>query len=154
MCREDPNSSELGGIPWKRCVFRINVTGDSEKTPGAVIDVVIDYGEVLPENAAGWKTDPWRQIAGANVSGSVLSYSVTDGGPNDADGTINGVIVDPVGVGVLSNERCRSLSTLCPSTASLLRQALTNLLRRRLPARVVLRRKATPPASSCPCWSK
>ena len=42
---------------------------------------------------------------GASVSGSVLSYSVTDGGANDADGTVNGVIVDPVGVGVLSDAR-------------------------------------------------
>ncbi|MFT7049375.1 MAG: hypothetical protein ACJAZE_001776, partial [Halioglobus sp.] len=33
----------------------------------------------------------------ATISGSVVSYSVVDGGPNDSDGTVNGTIVDPVG---------------------------------------------------------
>lgn len=68
--------------------------------PGAVIDVSLDHGETLPTNATAWKTDPWTQIAGATISGSVLSYSLTDGGPNDADGSINGVVIDPIGVGV------------------------------------------------------
>gem|GEM_PF-1315229 len=68
--------------------------------PGAVIEISVDYAETLPANAVGWKTDPWRQLDGATVSGSVLSYSVTDGGPNDADGSVNGVIVDPVAVGI------------------------------------------------------
>lgn len=70
---------------------------------GAVAAISIDYGETLPGDATAWKTDPWRQIADASISGSVLSYSLTDGGPNDADGSSNGVIIDPVGVGTPVN---------------------------------------------------
>ncbi len=33
---------------------------------------------------------------------TTLTYSITDGGPLDADGTANGIIVDPVGPAVLT----------------------------------------------------
>ncbi|TCO71783.1 ubiquitin-like protein [Chromatocurvus halotolerans] len=83
------------GFPYGVVAFTVG-----QCDTGAVIDVSIDYGETLPEDASAWKTDPWTQITGATISGSVLSYSVTDGGENDADGSVNGVIVDPVGVGI------------------------------------------------------
>lgn len=63
----------------------------------AQIDVTLDYDETIPTGASVWKSDPWRELAGATISGSVISYSVVDGGPNDADGTVNGTIIDPVG---------------------------------------------------------
>ena len=68
--------------------------------PGATITVTFDVGEALPPGAAAWKTDPWQQLPGATLSGSTLSYAVTDGGPLDADGSANGEIVDPVGPGI------------------------------------------------------
>ena len=64
---------------------------------GAEIQVTLDYGITLAPGSTVWKSDPWRRIAGARVSGSTITYSVTDGGPNDADGMVNGTIVDPVG---------------------------------------------------------
>jgi len=86
-----------GGINFPYGVVAFTV---AQCLAGARIDVAIDYGKIMPSNAAAWKTDPWTPLANGTISGSVLSYSVTDGGPNDADGTINGVIVDPVGVGI------------------------------------------------------
>lgn len=89
------------GVDFPYGVVAFTVT---QCEPDAVIDVSIDFGETLPDDATAWKTDPWTQIAGATIAGSVLSYSVTDGGPNDADGSINGVIVDPAGLGIPADE--------------------------------------------------
>ncbi|MDO8862286.1 ubiquitin family protein [Haliea sp. E1-2-M8] len=89
------------GIDFPYGVVAFTVNGCEND---AVIDVAIDYGEALPADATAWKTDPWTPIAGATISGSVLSYSVTDGGPKDADGSSNGVIVDPAGVGIPADE--------------------------------------------------
>jgi hypothetical protein len=40
------------------------------------------------------------EIAGASMAGGVVRYTVTDGGPLDEDGLVNGAIVDPVLVAV------------------------------------------------------
>ncbi|MEX0828436.1 MAG: ubiquitin family protein [Haliea sp.] len=93
------------GIDFPYGVVAFTVNGCEND---AMIDVAIDYGEALPADATAWKTDPWTPIAGATISGSVLSYSVTDGGPKDADGSSNGVIVDPVGVGIAADEPATS----------------------------------------------
>lgn len=98
-----------GGIAFPYGVVAFTVNGCD---PGAVIDITIDYGEPLPADASAWKTDPWTPIAGASISGSVLSYAVTDGGPNDADGSSNGVIVDPVGVGIAGESSATAIPTL------------------------------------------
>lgn len=102
--------------------------------PGAVIDVAIDYGQTLPTDAIAWKTDPWTPIAGASISGSVLSYSVTDGEPMDADGSVNGTIVDPVGVGVAGASSATAIPTLPAAGVVLLTGLLTLLGMRRLKA--------------------
>ena len=93
---------------------------------GATIDVTIDYGETLPAKAAAWKTDPWTRIEGATISGSELSYSVTDGGPLDSDGSVNGEIVDPVGIGLPSAEAV-AVSTLSKTALVLLAGLLATL---------------------------
>jgi len=65
-------------------------------TPGQSVGVDID----LPVAANSyWKLDPdtstWSQFADASSSGNQLSLTLTDGGAGDADGSANGVIVDP-----------------------------------------------------------
>lgn len=66
--------------------------------PGATVDVVIDYGADLPADAGLWKAGtPWRVVGAARVTGSSIAFSLTDGGPFDDDGEINGRIVDPSG---------------------------------------------------------
>ena len=63
--------------------------------PGASVTVSMDYGTTLPTDTAFWKQgNPWYEIS-SSVSGSVIQYTLTDGGPNDADGVVNGRILDP-----------------------------------------------------------
>ncbi|EED35388.1 hypothetical protein NOR51B_1333 [Luminiphilus syltensis NOR5-1B] len=69
----------------------------SDCAPGVTVDIRFDYGNPLPSGVGYWKADsPWQQIP-ATVSDSVVSFSITDGGPFDEDGLVNGEIVDPSG---------------------------------------------------------
>lgn len=69
-------------------------------SPGATVTLTMDYGAALPPGTAYWKvaSPEWRQIA-ASISGSSATFSITDGGVNDDDGTADGRIVDPSGAG-------------------------------------------------------
>lgn len=45
-----------------------------------------------------WKlqNNAWLQVIGATFSGNQVTFTITDGGPQDADGNAtNGTIVDP-----------------------------------------------------------
>jgi hypothetical protein len=45
-----------------------------------------------------WKlqNNAWHQLAGATFSGNQVTFTIADGGPEDADGNAtNGTIVDP-----------------------------------------------------------
>ena len=123
----DPAFSEAVGPPQgTRFPYGVVAFTVSMCEPGATIDVTIDYGETLPAEGAAWKTDPWTQIEGATISGSELSYSVTDGGPLDSDGSVNGVIVDPVGIGIPAAEAV-AVSTLSKTALVLLAGLLAAL---------------------------
>lgn len=75
--------------------------------------VRIDYPYALPPKSAfalwkRWDNGSLGQVlqfgspglpADFTVSGNSITYTITDGGPGDMDGVINGKIVDPVGVG-------------------------------------------------------
>jgi hypothetical protein len=65
---------------------------------GATVDVTVDYSVTLPAGSGYWKVDSpaWREIT-AIVNNSIVTYTLTDGGVNDDDGTANGRIVDPSG---------------------------------------------------------
>ena len=66
-------------------------------TPGATVEISMDYGSTLPAGSNPWKAgSPWYQLSGS-VSGSVMTYSLTDGVTGDDDGVVNGTIVDPSG---------------------------------------------------------
>ncbi len=84
------------GTEFPHGVANFTVSGCAD---GAQIDVTLDYGTTLAPGSTAWKSDPWREIAGATVGDSTISYSVTDGGENDADEPVNGTIVDPAGAG-------------------------------------------------------
>jgi hypothetical protein len=66
----------------------------------------VNYGTALPADAEYWKVgDPWFKLD-AKVIGSVIEFSITDGGFGDGDGiqngngTVNGQIVDPGGASI------------------------------------------------------
>ena len=51
-----------------------------------------------------WKVGPttWTRVTDATISGTHITYSVTDGGALDQDGTADSLVVDPVGAGILA----------------------------------------------------
>lgn len=78
-------------------VVQFSISGCSA---GATVDISMDYGSPLPANTQYWKVaTPWRML-GANLSGSAIQFSITDGGADDDDGLANGEIVDPSGAAV------------------------------------------------------
>ncbi len=90
------------------------VSGSSSPTPPAGYTFpygVFSYGVCVPASGDSvtvtltlpsamtslWKVDSaWAQVSGATISGSTVTYTVTDGGPLDTDPT-PGHITDPVG---------------------------------------------------------
>lgn len=66
--------------------------------PGARILVTVNYGAALAADTEYWKIrgGAWERIDAA-IQGPAISFIITDGGPNDQDGTVNGQIVDPGG---------------------------------------------------------
>ncbi len=69
--------------------------------PGASLQVSITWPP-LAANPQHWKlssTAPALPLQSALTAADTLSYTIVDGGPFDADGVVNGVIVDPVAVG-------------------------------------------------------
>jgi hypothetical protein len=79
---------------------------------GEIITVQLDYGQAIPAGARLFKFDEAGRTTAvsATIAGSVVSYTVSDGGPLDADGAVNGEIVDPVGL-VLVPAEVPGLST-------------------------------------------
>lgn len=81
--------------------------------PGNTATVKIFYDKQY--DTSKWQARKYMNGSYQNIPGAVfgvatvgtaqvttLTYSITDGGPLDADGTANGIIVDPVGPAVLT----------------------------------------------------
>lgn len=79
--------------------YRLIVTG---LDAGESVTLTVDTGGALPENWRVLKYNgaAWMEIAGTAVGESAFAFEVTDGGVGDADGEANGMIVDPVGIGI------------------------------------------------------
>lgn len=80
-------------------------------TPGETANITIFYDKIYDTStwqARKFTNGVYGEIPGAvfgtaDIGGTqvtTLTYSVTDGGPLDEDGTLNGTIVDPVGPGI------------------------------------------------------
>lgn len=91
-------------------------------TPGGSSTVVVYYDKLY--NTSNWVvrkfvSGSFVSVPGASFStatiGSntvtILTYTLTDGGPLDDDGTANGVIVDPVGPAVLAASNANTVGT-------------------------------------------
>jgi YVTN family beta-propeller protein len=75
-------------------------------TPGATITMTITYPAVLPPGTYYWKYGPTPSDAAphwyvlpSTISGSTVTFSITDGGLGDDDLAANGTIVDQGGPG-------------------------------------------------------
>ncbi len=69
--------------------------------PGATIRVNIVYPDDIPAGTKAYKVDSsgYHEYSRVSFSGNTMTVTLTDGGPGDSDGTANGVIVDPIGLG-------------------------------------------------------
>ncbi|MBI5739859.1 MAG: hypothetical protein HZA16_03975 [Nitrospirae bacterium] len=102
MDDDDPFLSSAGrpGYDQYQCKYGL-VTFMVNLGPGDTTAVVkITYPETLPEGSEYYKVDDngWHIFGGASINGNTVTLTLTDGGGGDADGTVNGVIVDPGGV--------------------------------------------------------
>ena len=100
-------------------------------SPGATASVKVYYDKVY--DTSTWKPRKFSHGAYADIPGAVfgqattgattvttLTYSVTDGGPLDDDGTANGTIVDPVGPGVVQGAAVTAPNTgLAPQNGTI-----------------------------------
>jgi hypothetical protein len=70
---------------------------------GETVEVTLDFGRPIPAGSKLHKVDEveWGDpLDNVSFASSTVTYSITDGGPLDADGQANGVIVDPVSVSI------------------------------------------------------
>ncbi len=89
----------LIGYNFPQGVFSFNITNI---TPGSTVTITITLPSNMPANTQYWKcvNGQWLNcysILGSNDGDNILTLTLTDGGPFDADGTANGTIVDPGG---------------------------------------------------------
>ncbi len=102
----DPNdsSSALGlHFPMGLVNFKLAVPN-----PGDTATVVIYFSETLPEGLAWYKYTPaegwhsYAEHAAIAADGKSVTMELQDGGFGDADGAVNGMIVDPSGSGYVT----------------------------------------------------
>jgi len=87
----------LAGYSFPYGFFSFNI---SNLTPGSTVTVTITLPFNMPANAQYWKCINGRwldvtSILGDNDGDNVLTLTLRDGGPEDADGHADGTITDP-----------------------------------------------------------
>jgi len=98
-----PDSPE-GGKPD---IFPMGVMNFRVKVPpAAVAEVTLHFSNKLPTTYRWYKFHPrngWYplpdDVASFSPDGKSLTLSIKDGGPHDADGAVNGIVLDSGGVG-------------------------------------------------------
>jgi hypothetical protein len=86
-------------LPYGLLSFRLRVQGE-----GAAGTVIVYFSEPMPDTYKWYKYDlvrGWYIDSDATFSADrrSLTFTLADGGKGDADGLVNGFIVDPVGAG-------------------------------------------------------
>ncbi len=91
-------------MPFGLLHFRLNL-----RNPGNQAMVTLYFSETIPQNAVWYKLDAinaeWQDFSGyAQIGPDRRSVTLVleDGGIGDADGTVNGIIVDPSGPGIVA----------------------------------------------------
>jgi len=80
--------------------FKFTITGI---LVGQTVSVEFVAPSALPAGTVWVKIKPDGsivRISPTNLSGNVMTFSLTDGGPTDGDGVANGQITDPGGPGI------------------------------------------------------
>lgn len=92
--RNLPEMTEFGAVSFKLYLEQ----GQTQAT------VTIYFSEAAPEDTDWFKYNPetgWQEYGDAEFSADrrSVSYTLVDGGAGDDDGVVNGVIIDPAGLG-------------------------------------------------------
>ncbi|WP_430868420.1 choice-of-anchor U domain-containing protein [Demequina aurantiaca] len=90
-------TADITSTPPAGLVLPLGIAGFDITVPNAGDSVRIEL--TLPMAVTQfWKVQDgtWSQVDGATVSGTSISYELTDGQAGDEDGTANAVIVDPI----------------------------------------------------------
>ncbi len=99
----------------------------SQCVPGSSLTVTITYPAEVPPSRAFFKFDgSWNQYP-ATVAANVVTYTITDGGAGDSDGTADGIFTDPAGLGHAPVEAIPALQPLWLLLLSLITAALAVL---------------------------
>jgi YVTN family beta-propeller protein len=90
------------GLNFPQGLFSFNITN---LTPGATVIITITLPSYMPIGTQYWKciNGNWvdcTSFLGSNDGDNILTLTLTDGGLGDADGVVNGTIVDPGGPAV------------------------------------------------------
>ena len=79
--------------------------------PGEEANVTVYFSEQIPKDSRWYKydsvEDTWQDYsdyAQFNPDGHSVTLTLVDGGIGDADGTENGIIIDPSGIGISSGD--------------------------------------------------
>jgi len=106
---EDPSlpaQNRPGNMNIPYGAMRFNIEGlDAGNPQGDIVTVDITYPADIPANSKLYKIGPagWREIPFVQINARTLQITLQDGNPQtDADGVINGIIVDPTALGVPS----------------------------------------------------
>ncbi len=99
-----PAGSAPAGVSFPHGLFDFTTSGCAERV---TLTFTITYPQTLPAGTVYWKYGPtpdnatahWYQLP-AVIAGNTATFSITDGGLGDDDGTANGTIVDQGGPGV------------------------------------------------------
>jgi hypothetical protein len=92
----------LAGLDFPHGFFSFNVINIA---PGSTVTITMTFPSAMPGDTQYWKCidGQWvdaTSILGDNDGDNILTSTITDGGPFDADGLANGTIVDPGGPAV------------------------------------------------------
>jgi hypothetical protein len=134
--KSPPAGSAPPGVDFPQGLLDFVLTGC---TPGSTMAFTITYPTALPGGARYWKYGPtpdnatphWYQLP-ASVSGTTVTFSITDGGLGDDDLAANGTVVDQGGPGSPGADAFRQVPTLSEWAMLLLAMLMMFVAARRL----------------------
>ena len=97
-----PTAGKPVGLSFPEGFFSFNVANIA---PGSSVTITITLPRLVPVRTQYWKfqNGNWidcTALLGSNDGDNVITLTIIDGGLGDADGLVNGIIVDPGGPGV------------------------------------------------------
>ena len=98
---QDAIDNKPDGLTLPFGLFDFTITG---LTPGSSVTLTIILPDAVPTGSEWWKVNPidnsWYSLPiGSDDGDNIVEITLIDGGPGDNDGTHDGVIHDPGGIG-------------------------------------------------------